>query len=53
MKGLGCGLQELEDLGLGDWSEDVSVGMWGEGRERYALTTPTSHTSIREFIEVR
>ena len=46
-------LQELEDLELGDWSEDVSVGLWGEGRERYAMTTPTSDTSIREFIKVR
>lgn len=46
-------LQELEDLELGDWSEDVSVGLWGEGRERYAMTTSTSDTSIREFIKVR
>ena len=40
-------------MGLGDWSEDVSVGVWGEGRERYVMTTPTSPGAIQTFIEVR
>ena len=44
--------QELEDLGLGDSGEDVSVGLWGEGRERYAMSTPTNLDNIKQFVEV-
>ena len=50
---MGVRVQELEVLGLGESGEDVNVGMWGEeGRERYAMTKPTSQDNIRQFIEV-
>ena len=49
---LPCGPQELADLGLGDWGEDVSVGLWAGPRERYAMREEASAESIRAFVEV-
>ena len=49
---LPCGPQELADLGLGDWGEDVFVGLWAGPRERYAMREEASAESIRAFVEV-
>ena len=46
------GLQELENLGVGESSEDVIVGIWIKGTERYTLAAATTQTIIRDFVEV-
>ena len=44
--------QEMVLMGLGDWGEDVAVGLWAGPREKYRLNDELSEGALREFLEV-
>lgn len=42
--------QELEDLQMADWGEDVAMAIWDGAKKKYPMK---EDYDLREFVEVR
>ena len=42
---------DLRALGLADWGEDVSIGLFGPGPKKYRMTEELTRESLTEFVE--
>ena len=43
--------QDLRALGLADWGEDVSIGLFGPGPKKYRMLEELTRDSLTEFVE--
>ena len=44
--------QELEQLEMADWGEDVAMAIWADAKRKYPLRVEFEPDSIQEMIEV-
>ena len=43
-------VNELKELSLADWGEDVAVGIWAGKRQRYAMREDFTTDNVQEFV---